>query len=399
MKGGVIWVDEAGQLPIRDLSRLVDIAKAQGARIVLQGDPKQHRSVARDGNLMRVLETHAGLPVAKLKDIRRQRGEYKAAVSLLSKGEMAEGFDAIEKLGWVQTVEDNAPLVDDYMAALDAKKEVLAVSPTHAEAGEVTDAIRARLKDRGTISGEERVYETLRPLHWSEAERGDLERYTGEEVICFHRNGGTFKAGDRVAIADFKPGMRLGPATTYSVFAPTTTALAKGESLRITANGKSADGKHALDNGSRYTVAGFEKSGNIRLTNGWSISPGFKHFSHGYVTTSHASQGRTVDRVLIAMGQESLGAINAEQLYVSASRGKEKATIYTDVPLDVLRTAVQKADARKSATEFWQPKTPKRRSRIHSLVQRAKSAWESLRHRNGADMPAKVKQQEYAYGR
>jgi conjugative relaxase-like TrwC/TraI family protein len=400
VKGGVIWVDEAGQLPIRDLSRLVDIAKAQGARIVLQGDPKQHRSVARDGNMMRVLETHAGLPVAKLKDIKRQRGEYKAAVSLLSKGEMAEGFDAIEKLGWVRTVEDNAPLVDDYMAALDAKKEVLAVAPTHAEAGEVTDAIRARLKLRGEVSGEERVYDTLRPLHWSEAERGDLERYTGEEVLCFHRNGGTFKAGDRIAIADFKVGMRLGPPSTFAVYGHQQLALAKGDRIRVTANGHTADKKHELSNGAQYTVAGFEKDGKIRLTNGWFISPGFKHISHGYVTTSHASQGKTVDVVLIAMGSESLPAISAEQFYVSVSRGREKATIYTDVPADTLRIAVQRADARKSATELMQPKPTKRRSRVHSLVMKARQAWESLRHRNGAAMPEREQQRENSgYGR
>src|SRR5207244_3250643 len=45
VKNGIIWVDEAGLLPIKDLSKLTEIAKAQNARIILQGDPKQHRSV------------------------------------------------------------------------------------------------------------------------------------------------------------------------------------------------------------------------------------------------------------------------------------------------------------------------------------------------------------------
>ena len=54
----------------------------------------------------------------------------------------------------------------------------------------------------------------------------------------------------------------------------------------------------------------------------------FGHLAHGYVTTSHASQGKTVDRVLIAMGSESRPAINAEQFYVSVSRGRDQATVY-----------------------------------------------------------------------
>ena len=81
-------------------------------------------------------------------------------------------------------------------------------------------------------------------------------------------------------------------------------------------------------------------------------SKDFGHLTHGYVTTSHASQGKTVDRVLIAMGSESRGAISAEQFYVSVSRGREKATIYSDMSRDELREAVKRMDARKSATEF-----------------------------------------------
>ena len=78
----------------------------------------------------------------------------------------------------------------------------------------------------------------------------------------------------------------------------------------------------------------------------------FGHLAYGYTSTSHASQGRTVDRVLIAMGHESVPAMNAEQFYVSVSRGRERATIYTDLSPATLRQAIQKHDARKSATEL-----------------------------------------------
>ncbi|MDY3551451.1 MobF family relaxase [Gemmata sp. JC717] len=395
IKNGVIWVDEAGMLPVRDLSRLVDVAKQQNARLVLQGDPKQHRAVARDGNMMRVLESHAGLPVARLKDIRRQRGQYKQAVAALAAGNIKDGFDAINDLGWVRQTpvfDHNQPLVDDYLAALDAKKEVAAIAPTHIEADEVTAAIRAGLKARGEL-GEERTVQTLRPLHLTDAEKGDLERYTGNEVLQFHRLGGTFKPGDRIAIADLKKTDRLGKPSTFAVYAPGEISLAAGDRIRITANGWTADRKHRLDNGSQYQVAGFEKDGKIRFTNGWFIAPDFRHLTHGYVTTSHASQGKTVDRVLIAMGHESLPAINREQFYVSVSRGRESATVYTGVAPIILRDQILRADTRKGATEVFG-----KRRKDWWMSRRARAMWQALRGRAMGDMQ-REKQREQHHAR
>ena len=396
-RNGVIWVDEAGLLGMRQVRQVFDAAEALNARVVLQGDKRQHGSIER-GTTLRVLEQYAGLPVAQLTDIRRQQGKYKEAVTALSRGDMVAGYDAIAELGWVRQAPDNAPLVDEYMAAVDTKRtdqditdRVLAIAPTHAEAAGVTAAIRARLQERGIVAKEEREIPTLVPLHWTEAERGDLNRYDGTEVLQFHRNGGTFKAGDRVAIADFKPGQRLGPASTFSVYGRNTIKLAAGDRIRITAPGKSADGAHKLDNGSQYQVKGIDEKG-VHLTNGWTLAPGFAHLSHGYVSTSHASQGRTVDKVLIAMGQESLPAISAEQFYVSVSRGREKATIFTDVATQELREAIRRADTRKSATELMQPD---RRVRVYVMLMRAREAFRALRTRHSADTPERTNQREY----
>ncbi|MBP3955445.1 relaxase domain-containing protein [Gemmata sp. G18] len=405
VKNGVIWVDEAGQLPIRDLSRLVAVAEAQNARLVLQGDPKQHRAVARDGNMLRVLERYAGLPVARLKDIRRQKGDYKQAVASIAAGNITDGFDKLNALGWVKQTpvfDHNQPLVDAYLEAVDTKRSdqditdrVLAVSPTHAEANEVTAAIRDGLKQRGLLATEERTVPTLTPLHWTDAEKADLERYDGTEVVRYHRDGGTFKAGRVVAIADFKPGDRLGKPTTFAVYSPAELQLAEGDRIRITGGGWTTDKKHRLDNGAQYQVAGFEESGAIRLTNGWHIPAGFGHLAHGYVATSHSSQGKTVDRVLIAMGHESLPAITAEQFYVSVSRGRDQATVFTGMAPAVLRDAIKRADERKSATELMKPK----RRREWWMARRARQVWEALRGRSKGGMSERQKQKEHSHAR
>ena len=67
----------------------------------------------------------------------------------------------------------------------------------------------------------------------------------------------------------------------------------------MTANGRTADGRHRLNNGALYTVKGFTPAGDVVVDNGWVIGRDFGHVAHGYVVTSHASQGKTVDKVLI----------------------------------------------------------------------------------------------------
>jgi ATP-dependent exoDNAse (exonuclease V) alpha subunit len=352
VRGGIIFVDEAGLLPVRDLSRLVDIAKHYGCRIILQGDNKQHRAVSADGNMLHVLAKHANLPVARLTDIRRQRGAYKEAVNLLASGKLAAGAEAFDKLGWIKSTDTTKPIVDDYMEALRQKKSVLIVSPTHAEGNAISEAVRNRLKEAGAITGQEREFDTLQALHLTEAERGDVHSYTGAEVLQYHKNGGTFRAGQRVKISAFKPKDRMGKGGAFSVYTPTKTHLAVGDKIRMTANGKTKDGKR-LNNGAQYTVEGFTEKGDIRLNNGQILGKDYGHFAHAYVSTSHASQGKTVDRVIVALGRESLPAINAHQFYVSLSRGREQATVYTDMDTDTLKDAVQRMDTRKAAVEVF----------------------------------------------
>ncbi len=69
-RDGVIWIDEAGLASIRQLDQVFTAATELGARVVLQGDSKQHQSVER-GSPLHVLEHLAGLPVARLADIKR----------------------------------------------------------------------------------------------------------------------------------------------------------------------------------------------------------------------------------------------------------------------------------------------------------------------------------------
>ena len=58
-RGGVILVDEASQLGTRDMLRVFDVAEAVGARVILVGDRRQHRSVTA-GEPLKLLEENGG---------------------------------------------------------------------------------------------------------------------------------------------------------------------------------------------------------------------------------------------------------------------------------------------------------------------------------------------------
>src|SRR5207244_4990128 len=104
-KGGVILVDEASQLGTRDMLKVFGVAEAVGARVILVGDRRQHRSVTA-GEPLKLLEELAGLPVAEVTEILRQQGDYKKAAEALSEGRTAEAFDELDKLGWIREVAD-----------------------------------------------------------------------------------------------------------------------------------------------------------------------------------------------------------------------------------------------------------------------------------------------------
>jgi ATP-dependent exoDNAse (exonuclease V) alpha subunit len=140
-------------------------------------------------------------------------------------------------------------------------------------------------------------------------------------------------------------------APRFTVYHSRRIALAAGDLVRITRGGMTADRKHRLNNGAVYRIKGFSKRGDIELANGWVIAKEFGHLAYGYVATSHASQGKTVDRVFIGQSAFSMRAASKAQFYVSVSRAREQATIYTDDRVGLLE-AVSRDDDRLTATEL-----------------------------------------------
>jgi len=409
-RDGYIYVDEAPLAALTDIDKVIGIAKELNARVIVQGDRKQHTSVQR-GSLFHVLERHAGLPVARLTEIHRQKEpKYKEAVAAIAKGNVVGGFDILSNLGWVKETpvfDHNRPLVEDYLSAIQTRKPngemttALIVAPTRAEGAEIVSGLRRELKARGLINADEQTFPSLKPMHWTEAEQGDLANYAGTEVVRFHRNTGPFKAGQHVSAEELAASDWTLKPEHFSIYAPGQIQLAAGDVIRITAGGKDRTGRHKLENGATYTVASFTEAGNIRLANGWILDKKFAHFEHGYVTTSHSSQSSTVDRVMLAMGSESSPAISAEQFYVSVSRGRDRCTIYSDMSPTVLRKAIQKSQPRKSATDLIPGKRPasRWRDRAAAFMRTMRCRYRQLREKAEIVIGGVSPERERSYAR
>jgi ATP-dependent exoDNAse (exonuclease V) alpha subunit len=356
-RGGVVLLDEASQVGTHDMLRLFDIAQDVNARIVLVGDRRQHRSVAA-GEPLKLLEEQAGLPVAEVTEILRQAGDYKKASGLLAAGETEAGFAELDRLGWIKEVPDAEryqALADAYLAATAEKKRngepksALVVSPTHAEAGRITQTLRAALKEQGKL-GEERILDVWLPAYLTAPQKGDPANYEAGDLLQFHQNAPGHPNGSRLIAAGGEE-LPLRYAERFEVYRPARLALAVGDRIRITTNGKTRDGKHALRNGAVYTVRGFTPQGDPIIDHHWVIGRDFGHLAHGYVVTSHASQGRTVDEVFVGLSSQSFPATNRRSFYVAATRGKEQAVIFTDDKKELLKS-VQRTDSPLSALDL-----------------------------------------------
>lgn len=97
--------------------------------------------------------------------------------------------------------------------------------------------------------------------------------------------------------------------------------------LQLNAKVISADGRKLAD-GEIVTVADLEPSGAVRLEDGRTLPAHFRQFTRGYAVTSYGSEGKTVDHVPSA-NSATRAATNAEQWYVTVSRGRKSVRIFT----------------------------------------------------------------------
>ena len=371
LKDNVLIVDEAGLLGTKEMTSILTICQAQNTRLILLGDTRQHSSVTR-GDALRILNTVAGIKSAEISQIYRQRNfHYREVVQNLSKGNVKDAFEKMDGMGSIKTVDPlnaNEELVSDYIKAVKKGKSALIVSPTHQQGAAVTQEIRAKLRSSGLIGKKELAATKLNNLNLTEAQKADWRNFEKGQIVQFTQNVPKIKRGSAWVINEvYENGVRMrnkqgeeqllpqGRANAYNVYYQSEIGLSKGDKIRVTHGGFDLREKR-LDNGHALEIVSVNKSGKIQLINKaskttYALDKEFGHIDHAYCTTSHSSQGKTVDEVFISQPAATFTATDAKQFYVSVSRGRDAATIYTDDKEALLEYAERIGD-RQSALEL-----------------------------------------------
>ncbi len=363
--GQAILIDEAGALSTKQMAQLVDIARAQSARLVLVGDIKQHESVER-GNALRSIIDSKLIPAQRLTNVRRQqRAEHRKIAKLLADGQPLKALEHAESLGMVHEIPEARALfekaVTHYADQLAQGNETLIVIPTWEDIDRFNEEARRELKARGLIRGEEIEIRGSASLSWTEVERCHWQDYQPGHVLNFHRAVSGMKAGEAATVKAVKDngvvverpdgsevliGRRQRKA--FDVAESRPLKLAAGDELLFRANCKDIK----VSNGDRLKVEAVDPTtGKVSLAGGKVLPTHFTQVSHGHAVTSHKSQGASVQASLLVVGPHSLGAANLRQFYVSNTRFKQDHRLFAH-DLDALKKAVANRSERMLAREF-----------------------------------------------
>lgn len=360
-RGGMIWVDEAGQVSTRDVISLIEIAQKHSARVILVGDRGQHRSVARGGCLYSLI-THAGVIPFQLGEIRRQQGEWKTAVELLAGGRCGEALRRLTGMNAVKRLEaDELTLAasTEYVDAVQAGRKVSLLTATNKDRERLNDCVREVLRDRLQL-GRGRTVPSLQSLQLGITEKQRPEMYARGQVVVFHRlcrrppAGTRFVPGEQWKVMGRDPfgnvmvrkGLKIDAlplkyAKHFDVFEQRTLEVARGDLVQLTRNTRVESSSQRawnaipfnrrklygeLANGSTHRVVAIKRSGAIELDSGHTLPAGFAFLRHGYCQTTYMAQSSTADLAILCVAKP-LAMDNDRMLYVGVSRGRE-ASVY-----------------------------------------------------------------------
>jgi hypothetical protein len=133
------------------------------------------------------------------------------------------------------------------------------------------------------------------------------------------------------------------------VYTPEEISLAVGDTLRITKNFRI--GTSRFRNNELCTVTAIDGE-SLTVGDGRVIKrSGPLHLDQGVAVTSHASQGKTVDQVIVSVPVAAFSQTNEAQFYVSMSRARHAMHLYTDSKV-ALKEAVMRPSERLSPLEL-----------------------------------------------
>ena len=340
-------------------------------RIVFLGDQRQHHAIEAGRPIYQMQQ--AGIPVARLEVIRRQRDpNLRQAVTFAAEGRIADALMLLENENRVREIavaRDRYEVIAlEYLAAHEADERVLVVSPANDERRQLNSAIRDLLRSRGHIAVEGREQIVFVSRNFTRAQRTHARNFEVGDVVLYRRGSkklglarGGYASVEAIDRKHNRITVRAEDARTIQynpkrpsgveVFRPEQRVLAVGDRIQF----RAPDRALKVANGELATVVAIDAAKAVlRTDTGREVNAALqrlRHIDYGYASTSHSSQGATVDRIVVNIDTlRSAELVNRKQFYVSISRARDGVTIYTD-DREALRRAVNRNREKSVALE------------------------------------------------
>jgi conjugative relaxase-like TrwC/TraI family protein len=354
--GKEIWiVDEAGLLSAKDAYELLQRSTTQQARVIFVGDTRQLSAVAA-GNPFRSLQA-AGMSTIHLdQSLRQKTASLKAAVALITDGQIEQGIEQLEQSGSIQIIAEDgrrlAQMTTDYLALSSAEREkTLLVAGTHETRRQITDRIRAGLRLTEQLGPPAHWVKGLQPKNLTNAQARYAKYYEVGNVLVPHQTYKTqgLEKGQQYVVINVQAqsvnirsptgetrSLDLSKCDHKTIYRESGFPIAVGDRLRWTKN----DRANGIRNGQTFTIASIDTNGDAEVLNAdGSISQlnlkGHQYLDYAWVSTTYSAQGKTADRVLALTDTMT----SRESFYVAVSLAKYDLTIYAGDRAELLRLA------------------------------------------------------------
>jgi ATP-dependent exoDNAse (exonuclease V) alpha subunit len=343
-------LDESSLASTKQMNEFLHRLK-ENDRVLLVGDVRQHQAVEAGTPYQQLQE--AGIRTMRLDEIVRQKDPaLKEVVEQLSRGQVREAIEKLDAQGRVHAIVDRDERLNEI--ALEYVKRpqgTLVISPDNQSRTEINQIIHREMQNAGQVDHrEQRVRVLIARQEITGADRQWAEQYEPRDVVRYTKGSKThgIEAGGYARVERVNSKRNLltvkrenGERVNYdphrlhgvTLYRESERAFAKGDRLQFTAPNR----EQHIANRELGTIEKIDARGNlqIHLDSGRTVAFNIRnnpHLDHGYVLTSHSSQGQTTDRILIHIDTEHTGEklINQRLAYVAISRARYDAQLYTN---------------------------------------------------------------------
>lgn len=445
----LIVLDEAGMVSARDMQALLEKIGADD-RVLFVGDPRQLAAVEAGSPFSQMMKEGV-LDYSTIDEITRQKDAgllavaqafadgrndeaveladpYMSAVTVTDKDWKAAGVEKV-----LEKDTDKAPKIPPdvraaaiaretaqaYLALSPAEREkTLVLAGTHNIRRSINTYIRAGLQESGAVAQDSVTVTALdkstltraqlrEAIHYKSGQilrvpegRGAARRVVDWKILDTDPTKNTIRARDQEGREQVFKTRDLDPQKS-ALYTPRALDLAPGDRVLFTENNRGAGFQN--NECGRVISTSLEKIA-VQKDNGETVTldPHATHtLDHGWGVTVHRSQGRTIDRAIVA-GQASKVA-TAQSAYVACSREKWHLQIVTD-DKDRLKSAWARVADRETAKDATaaasaaQEKTPLEEARAQVRSEMPEPTPEPTPDREPEPAPRRERERERELG-